>query len=343
VSNEIPEFAIEVANKNNLMPDGMTTIWAGFAPHFKEFKALATSAKTIDEKSPKAARAMRLELKAVRIASEKTRKSLKEDSLRRGKAIDAMHNVLEYELAPVEQAMEDIEKAEERAEAARKEALRVVRAKEIEPFADPLFYDLANMPDGQWVGLLTSLKAAHEAKIAAEKEAELQRLRKAKEEAEERERLRQENERLAAEAAKARAAQEAERKKAEQAAAKARAEQERIRQEAIAEAQRIEAQHAKERQRLEAEAQRLKAEAQKKAEAEAKARRAEQERIEKERAEEERAAAAPDREKLIQFATALLGLDWPVMASSPGKEAVKRLKPMVLNVYQAIKKTAELL
>ena len=237
----VPAELEKAVSETGLAPDGVQSLRNAFAPHFVKFHELATSAANVPPTSPKVAGALRLEFKRLRIAAEKTRKELKEDSLRRGKAIDGVNALLEYQLVPLEQAMEKIEKAAEIAEAARLKALKEVRAKELAPYIiDPSIYPLDTMTEEQWKQLFDGSKAMHEARlaaaakaeaerIAAEKAAEEARIAKEKEEAAERERMKAENERLAKIAAEERAAREAAEKKAaeEKAAIEAKAKAER--------------------------------------------------------------------------------------------------------------------
>jgi hypothetical protein len=298
--------------------DGRRSLAVAFAPHFQRFADLRESAKGVAIDAPKAARTLRLELKAIRVAAEKTRKEQKEDSLRRGKAIDGIYNVLEYELAPVENAMEEIEKAEERREAARIAALKADRSAQLAPYADATFYDLGNMPAPQWEQLLAGAKAAHEAKIAAAAKAEADRIaaelaakeaqaKREADEAAERERMRAENERLAKVAAEERAArEEAERK----------ATQERAALEAKAKAEREAAAKAREEAEKLATAEKahresIEAAIRAKEEAEAK-------RIADEKAAAKKAAAAPDKQKLHVLATGVRSIMVPALSSEAG-------------------------
>lgn len=276
--------------ETGLTTEGALSLRNAFAPHFQEFHDLAAEASTITEDKPKAARALRLKLKAVRVASEKTRKALKEDSLRRGKAIDGINHLMTYQLVPVEKAMEDIEKAEERREAARKEALREERCAELEPFADPAFYDLGSMPEDQWLQLLAGAKAAHEAKVEAERKAEEERLaaeqaaaealaKRQAEEAAERERLRTENEKA-----------QAERDAAAKVAAEERAKREKL--------------EAEVREREEAEAAQKEEAARKAAES----------------------AAAPDREKVSAYIAALRAIPALPATTEKGKALAAKLE-----------------
>ena len=150
------------------------------------------------------ARKGRLFLREQRIAIEKARKDLKEQSLREGKAIDGISNVLKALIVPIEEYLERQEKFVELQEAAKLEAKRL----EIEK------------------------RMAEEDRIAAEKAAaEQERLRvenaKLKEMAEEREAaIRKERQEQEAILAKERAKADAEREKANIKLAKERKEQE---------------------------------------------------------------------------------------------------------------------
>ena len=108
----------------------------------------------------KMARAGRLFLKEKRVSIEKTRKALKEQSLREGKAIDGIANVLKALIIPIEKHLDQQEHFVE------------IKAKEIE-----------------------DKRLAEEARIAEEK-----RLADEKAEREEQERIRLENEQLRKEA-----------------------------------------------------------------------------------------------------------------------------------------------
>lgn len=120
------------------------------------------------------ARIGRLLLREKRIAIEKARKELKEQSLREGKAIDGIANVLKALIVPIEEYLDKQEKYIEYKKAAEEEA----------------------------------------AKIAAEKKAEEERLAREQAEREEQERIRKENARLKKEAEEREAAAAKERAEA---------------------------------------------------------------------------------------------------------------------------------
>ena len=173
-----------------------------FQDYFELASEWERKAKTIvvtnekQEVDMKMARTGRLYLREKRIAVEESRKKLKEQCLREGKAIDGIANVLKALIVPIEEYLEKQEKFIEFKQEAEREAKRI----EIE-------------------------------KRMAEEE-----IARAKAEAEERERIKLENERLKKEAEEKEKALQAERIKVEaekQAAErKAKAEQDSLKKEA---------------------------------------------------------------------------------------------------------------
>lgn len=211
----------------------------------------------------KIAREGRLFLKEKRVAVEKTRKELKEASLREGQTIDAIAKVLTNLIAPIEKDLEEKEKFAEIQEAKRLAALGADRAAELEPYMEFVPYGLgaatylSAMDEESFQKMLSGARLQKEQKEAAEKAAEQERIAREKAEAEERERIRIENERLRKEAEAAKAEQmkleaqlKAEREERE---AKERAEARRIAAEKAAalEAER-QAKNAPEKAKLEA-------------------------------------------------------------------------------------------
>lgn len=332
----IPAELATAADQTGLAADGIASLKAGFAPHFVRFHEVAEAARGVPANAPKKARELRLELRAIRVAADKTRKALKEDSLRRGKAIDGINALLEYQLVPIEDALEAIEKAEELAEAARVAALKEARAVELRPFADPEFYDLGAMPDVQWKALLAGAKAAHEAAEKAKAQAEADRIaaeqlaaaKKAQEEAAiaaERERMRAENERLAAIAAEERKAREA----AESKAKAERAEAERLaaveREKARQEREAMERQAAAEREKAQKALDEAAAALVKKIEEQQAKEAADAKREAEAKAAAKKAAAAPDRQKLTNLAGLVRALPLPTLTTEAGKALAIRI------------------
>lgn len=213
----------------------------------KKAKAVVvTDASQIAEM--KMAREGRLFLKGKRVDIENTRKKLKEQSLREGKAIDGIANILKAVIVPVEEHLEKQEKFAEIQEEKRKDALRLERLEVLEKYDYVEEHDLRELQDDLFQALVDKLEKEKQERIQAEKQ-----------EAEERARIREENERLRKEAEEKEKALAEERKRVEEerlkAEAEARAEQEKLRKEAEemlkAEREKAEAQAKKDREAAE--------------------------------------------------------------------------------------------
>jgi len=330
------------AKQTGLEKASTETLVEAFRPIFAKARTAINSARGVAESVKDAtcvteirkSRACRLALRAVRLESDATRKKHKEHALLYGRAVDGFHNILLADLAPVESSLQEAEDIAERAEAARKAALKIARENELRPLMDtPILGDISELTEEAYAKMLGDAKLLRQAKIDAAAKAEADR--KAKEEAEraDRERIAAENAKLKAEAEEAKRLAEIERKRIE-------AERDQERQAAELERKRIEAERAEEKRKAEAEAARLAAIAKKEREAiEAKARdeaekaakeaarlkaelaakeeaEAEQERQRVEEAKQaalatKRAAAAPDKAKLKAFAATVRALAAP--------------------------------
>jgi len=291
----------------------------------------------------KQAREGRLFLKSKRVDVENKRKALKEQSLREGQTIDSIARILKNLIEPIELHLETQEKFAEIKEAQRKDALQAERIEILKPLNAPYqLYDLKNMAENDFNDLVNGLKSAIQARIDAERKAEEELIARVKAEADERERIRIENEKLRAEAA--------EREK--QLAAET-AEHERILQSerAKAEAERKAAEDAARKEREIAEAklraerianEKLQAEIRAKAEAEAIAKRdAEFRAAAEERARilaDKKAKRAPDKNKLNEFAGILESIQLPDVKSDEAAAVVESVKlllnKVVLYIYE---------
>lgn len=303
-----------VVRENQLSEQAGKNLMTAFQPYFAEAQPLIEQAKGIKVADAtcvsemKKAREVRLALKRVRTDAEKTRKAMKEDSLRAGRAIDGMNNILLLAIEPVEKVLEEQEKFAERAEAARKAKLGQERADQLRALgSNPAQYiGLADMGDEQWKACLHGAKLAKEER---EKAAEAERIRVAAETAE-RDRLRVENERLRKEQAEKDAQARKEREAIE---AKARAEREAA--EAVARQER------EAREKLEREAAAKRADEAKKAAAEAEAKR--------------RAELAPDADKLRALAKLVRSIEMPeVCSAEAGKYRDKFARSMLVAVKE---------
>jgi hypothetical protein len=154
-------------------------------------KALTIQITRADQvREMKLARETRLALREIRINAEKTRKRLKEDSLRKGKAIDGIYNMLAFAVEPLEKHLLEQEQFVERMEAERKAKLRAERERQLEPFGvDCSLYQLGEMSDEVFSSLIETNKLAHEARIEAARKAEAERIEREAAEAAEKERL----------------------------------------------------------------------------------------------------------------------------------------------------------
>lgn len=327
-----------------LAPSFLTNLREGFQQFFVKAeewrqKAVAIRVTSADQKGEmKMAKLARIELKNIRCAAEGTRKKLKEQSLREGRAVDGIKNLLDAAIVPLEDYLETQEKYGERLEAERISKLRSERM----DLLAPLGYthnggDLGALSDSDFAVLLRDTKDLHDMRIERERKAEEDRLAAEVAAAKERERLRIENERLLKEMAEREAAAKLEREQAakEKAEAEAKAKAERD----AAEKARIEAEAAAAAERAKAERERLDAaraanaaqqEANAKAQAEQEAReklereiaeREEKERVQKAAkiAAEKKAARAPDKAKALAFAGQVRAMQFPTLATAEGK------------------------
>ena len=320
MSTQIETLEIEIVPADSgLEIAAKTSLELAFAGYFTEAGKWKSHAATITD--PKLARTARLELKRLRVDAENTRKSLKEDSLRMGKAIDGANNILLALIVPIEQSLEEIEKQEERRIEREKAARTAERHELLRPFLDlslPL-PNVADLTSDQFDRMLADTKFLHESRIAAAKKAEEEKALREKQEAEERARIEVENAKLKAEAEEREKSMKAEREAAEkariEAEAKAKAEREKI--ELAARLEREKAETARKDAEKKAAEERAKIEAAAaKAQAEAKAlREAEAKRVADELEAKAKAEAAPDKEKLASFVASIRALELPILAT----------------------------
>lgn len=256
----------------------------------KASKLVVTDATQVSKM--KEAREGRLLMKKIRTEADKTRKALKEDSLKYGKAVQAAYNAIEGIIVPIEDHLEKQEKFAELIEIKRQNELREKRQTIIDEYQVflPQFGDLGKMSEEEFEKLLNIAKVQKE-----------QQENEAKEKA----RIEEENRRLfQIENEKLKAQQEIERQK------------------------NIELQTKLDEERR----ARAKIEAEQKRQAEEEARRQRAFAIAKRAEEElaQKAAAAPDFEKLKAFADDLDGFEFPGMSTQDGKfissEVIRQLR-----------------
>ncbi len=330
MENTIIVQALEAEATRLAIPlDIASTIVASFSPHMAKFSETVSGIESIRPDMPKSAREMRLNLVKVRTAADKTRKDLKAESLLRGKAIDGMSALITLKCQETETKLEAIEKAEERRLAEEKEKMRQKRSLSLAEFVeDASIYPVAEMTEAQFASLLQGQKLAHEARLAAARKAEDDRIAaekaaaeaeaKRKEEArlaeiKRQEEMAAERARLAAEAAEQRKQREAAEAQAkvdrllrEQAEANAKAEREESERKHRELQAKIEDQAKVDREAKQAEERKI---------AEVKA--AEEKRIAAENEAARKAAAAPDKEKLFRLSTDIFNIQVPELPTNP--------------------------
>lgn len=302
------ELAV-VGKDNNLDVSKVEVLLQDFGQPFLQARQLAAGHKKLvvtdenDTAGMKAARELRLQLKQVRLDAEKTRVRLKDDSLREGKAIDGMANIIKAIIVPAEQHLEQQEKFAETLAIERKATKKAERTQELSQYMDNVFiFNLEEMDDDQYAQVLEDAKKKHADKLAADKAAA--DAKAAEEKAE-------------AEAAEARRKKQAADLKAAQAKAKQAAADKKIADDkAAAEKQRADDAQAK-----------LDAAEQKKADEAAAAEKAAQD-----------AAKAPDKDKLRQLYKdiATLSENMPELQSDDAKRIAKHAKDLLTNACQYI-------
>lgn len=202
------EELLAVVEQNHLQAETAQSLQRAFSPFFTQARDVITKSRGIvvtdanQKLEIKMARACRLELKAIRVSGEKARKEIKEESLRRSKAIDGFAAILTDLIGTEESRLEAQEQFAERQEAARKQALKETREKVlVEIQVDPNLYQLAEMSEETFQNLVEGTKLARAAAAERARKDEAERIERERKDAEERERIRLDNERLKAEAA----------------------------------------------------------------------------------------------------------------------------------------------
>lgn len=333
---ELTFISAEESERIDALPRADTpAIWSGYREQLEKLKLTAETLSVTDisqKAEMKLARSTRLTLRELRIEIEHKRKELGEEALKRTQKINAAAKELKEAIEPLEQRLLEQEEFAERKAEEELTARIKMRQEALQPFWNPVLPmpHLGALTDDQFVQVLADTKADHEAKIAAAKKAEEDRIAQAKAEAEAREAQRLENERLKAEAVEREKAAAEERRKhvAEHIAAeiKARTERDAAELKARKEREAIEAKAKKEREAAEAKA-REEQQKRQAAEAElAKKRQAEETAARLKQEQEEAAAAAPDKAKLKKLAESIRALELPVLTSAKGPALITAIK-----------------
>jgi hypothetical protein len=313
---------VAVAKENGLDDTKVKGLLSSFAEPFEHAQTALEQAKGITVTSEdqtaemEEARHARLELKDIRVGVEKTRKELKEQSLREGKAIDGMANIIKAMIVPAEEYLEKQEKFAENIAKERQARITAERLNTLLQYTDtPSLYSFESMDAEVFDKLILELKTAKEAREKAEKQVELDRIAQEKADKEEQERIRQENAKLKA---------EAEAKEKAMAEERAKADAERKKMEAEAEAK-LNAERKARETVEQAEKQRQEAEARKKAE---------------EEEQQRKALLAPDKDKLMAFADTLDKMEFPNVSNREAGKLVDETKDFLNRISKNLRTKA---
>lgn len=286
-----------------------------FTPFFNKMAVIEGKINVLNKENPqpedvKIAREIRLALKNNRVASEKEKDTCKQMILIEGRLIDNLNNIIKNTSKALEIQCEDIEKFAEIQELKRREARKEERIKKLTPFdIDIESYDLLNMNDENFDNLLIGTKLRHNQLKEIEEKAEMEHIKKELAERKENERIRNENKRLEAEAIKKDKLAKIESEKQAKILEKERTKAE-AKRKILEEIVEIERKHA----------DKLQTEIKAKRETEEK----ENQRIETEKKAkieaERKAKLLPDKEKIIEFANFIKGIESPAVSSTKARE-----------------------
>jgi len=334
-----------ITNQAGLAEEKSKQLLSSFGNYFSEARQKVKQAKEIvvsdisQVEEMRKARETRLELKNIRVEVEKTRKQLKEQSIRENKAIDGISNVIKALIVPAEEYLENQEKFAERLETERKAKVEAERINQLSKFVEgaenySLHPDL--MSEETFSKLLENSRLAFEARKKAEEDVEKARLAQIEADRIEQERIRQENAKLKIEAEKREKelAKEREKIAKENAIREAKLAKERAEQQKKLEAEQKKQRDLEEKLRQQKEAQ-LKKEAEELAKVEA----------EKKRIEEEarKKLLAPDKEKLLELALSLDNFNLPAVSSKEAMAVIRATEAMIGKMTGYIREKAKTL
>lgn len=194
-----------IVTESGLVLNEAEEIKQSYLPFFAQLAEIKEQANKINFENPteldeKIARELRLKTVKVRTGSEEVKNNRKRIHMLKAEVEQSSWNLIKSTCQLDEEKFAQVEKARERAEALRKATLKSERLELIKDLTDqPEIYPLGEMTEDSFNDLLNGFKLAKEAKLEAERKSEEERIAKEKAEADERERIRRENEKLKAE------------------------------------------------------------------------------------------------------------------------------------------------
>jgi len=174
-----------VVEQAGLQPSKIDSLMMAFSQKYQEARTISDESKDIvvtDESQTDLmlkAREARLKLKSIRVEVEHIRTELKEQSLREGRAIDGLANVIKALIVPVEENLEKQEKYIETRELERINKRYEQRIEALKPYVtDITFYSIKDLSDEAFDNLLNSSKQAWQLQRDIEVKAEQERQEK---------------------------------------------------------------------------------------------------------------------------------------------------------------------
>ena len=295
------QFGLTQETAENIIKD-LPAILAEREPLAEQYKEVITLDIELKETATRA-REVRLLIRNNRTKGiENWHKVNKEYFLKGGQFVDAIKRKEIAENERMEEALQEIENYQENKERERIAEIHNKRVAQINQYVETVDnLNFGDMQDDLFEAYLSAKKQAYNERIEAEKKAEAERIAKEKAEAEERERIRIENEKLKKEAEEREKKMESERKEAEkrEAELRAKAEAERLAIEKERESERKKQEEILQKERAEAaklaEQIRLQKETEQKVEAER------VEKIEADKKESEKLAKAPVKKQIKKW------------------------------------------
>lgn len=335
---QLPAEVMQIADnvsieKRNEVQSVLNHVFNGVSKMREQLEAVVVENEN-DKTNMKLANTIRLGVRQVRLDAEKTFDAKRADvqaQMLSFKTEDQLwlkaKQTMQILTKEIEEAARWKEETKERFDLEQKELKTQQRMLQMAKVAPEISrVEFENMSDDGFAIFFAQIEKLYQDKIEADRKAEEERIAREKAEAEERERVKAENERLK---------KEAEEKERQFAAERARieAQQKEIQRKALEEQRKQEEIIRAER----AEKERIQAQLKLKAEAEAKAKeeeRAKELALEKAKIlAEKKARQAPDKDKLKLLAESLIKIDMPELTSEQGNLILNDVKIMLNKVH----------
>lgn len=305
-----------------LAPEQTKTLLDSFGDLFVEAHKLVAQGKGIvvtqefQKEEMALAKEIRIKLMKVRTQAEKTKKLIKEPYLRGAQAAQDIYNDIRGITEPEEERLAEQEKFAEIAEQTRMDKRFSERVVRLGKYVDDLsVYSLREMPEDVFERLLVDCKTVYEARVAAIKKEEEDRLEKIRLEEKRQKEIELENARLKKEAEDRKIVEKMKQEEADKKIKKAEEMREKA-ERTLREKEEKEQARLDEIARQEANELREKEEAKKKA------------------------LLAPDKEKLLLFAEKLESCSLPAVSSRDAQIILQDAEELIMNVVRRVREKA---